>query len=1029
MLKAIGTGSSTKPFLKNVGHSDQEHLDSGSTYLVDPTQNFAFFAEILKNPLLSKEEKQRRLIDLSCIDFNEKDEKKSFQGRLIEGYVLLVNSLLGPIKEDQAEYVRVSVFNGKRFYAQMTPMQVVETIVAVLDRTSFALLGSRGGGSPYMQRTKVIVDLGDLAFELAGGCKVVLRGKAGNHKQEAWFFGGKVVTSKLKADVGLLIYLFMEKMKLVKTHSNKELGIPSVKAGHAGTRLYTEVKPLAIPPQHVTTTFPSMVELPDWYRDEKETMPYNRRSYKKRAPPSAPPSREGTVSRDRGFSVTIDGGASVEVEPLRFPFPIKEEYLYARRSDDFQLFVTNEHLSILNKLQGGPMRVNGQLLDYVIEWYEQLAENSLLQPMSLATRNIKAEIDKLREGLKGLSKKKKQEKELIKEIYKEIYRTRREHTQASSQWYVQRLTIGVATLFRYLRLYLPTSHDFRGRLYRGSILSPQSSTLARALMVFEHTAPVNCSNLPLFASHIGFAFKKFDTLAESSQWVAKNIREIIDLHRLLFYMEDGNRVDIASLEDPWRALSISLLLNSHRRDAGLSEKPLQSLVLQRDRNGLVLTNRLRRLVFTIGNETFYSFHTGIPFHYDATASAFQILGLMARDAVICRKCNIIPSPPGEGGRKRDLYAETAKEMTASKPPWEFTRAGVKQVFMPKSYGLTLYGMFPKIREAHPNTTDEEFKALIEIYEESWKKYFAKVNIIFKVFSSLGKTCACLNMPLSVCIHPRLWMVQRYRTYEMQKSRIPFEEETPTSAAGVKDTSPKSHQTRCRTLNIRVYDQDRGDIVKSGNSTAANLTHMVDGLVCTELVQLFFETHPKKEPPLLTNHDCFYTTLDHIEKIPPIYNRAVVRVMSAGLKGELVPDTAGTFPSEDRYVVEKMVFPALGEGIRAVQEREAVEKGIVAEMVDGILLPDPVTHVALKAGLRDIARKEAQQELLDRLDEWRRLPSQEAHLELLELLPRVVDKLPEEVQELVRDYIEYGEMVVNQEDLLPQVLESKFSVFP
>jgi len=38
---------------------------------------------------------------------------------------------------------------------------------------------------------------------------------------------------------------------------------------------------------------------------------------------------------------------------------------------------------------------------------------------------------------------------------------------------------------------------------------------------------------------------------------------------------------------------------------------------------------------------------------------------------------------------------------------EFSRGEIKQVFMPKSYGLTGYGMFSAIREACPNATKEE----------------------------------------------------------------------------------------------------------------------------------------------------------------------------------------------------------------------------------------------------------------------------------------------------------------------------------
>ena len=567
MAKAIQRHNFTESFPNNLGHlvahSGRKHLRTFSTYLKDPIEELRFFDEILQDPSLTEEEKQKRLIDLSRInfnDFNKKDKKKSQVGRVIGMYTAFVKQTLPRVKEVQAEYLDVKVFNAKRFFAEINPFLIVETITSVVGVISSALLGSKGGTSPYLPRTKVVRDLARQALRLAK-CKMLTTGglprkaSAENCKQEeALFFGKKPVTPKLEGEIGLVFYDFCERWKLVKTFNNEELGISAAKSGkpgkkgfQEGKRWFTEVETLPLPPQHIAYHFPRILQPTGWYRYEGETTRYRswysykgntiehkRRCYKERGTPS----RENTISKERSLSINIHGGASVEVKLLSFPSPIREHEggLFASKSEDFFLTISSENLPIINRLESVPMRVDDRLLDYVIEWCEQLAERGLLQPISLATRNITAEIEGLREGLKGLSK---EEEDKFK---KEIGRTRLEYNKARTQWYGQRMTIGVADILRRRPLYLKAFLDFRGRLYRRSILSPQSSSLARALMIFDHTAAVNCSNAHLFASHIGFAFKRFVTFDESSQWVAKNIRQIIDLHQQLFYMEDGNRV-------------------------------------------------------------------------------------------------------------------------------------------------------------------------------------------------------------------------------------------------------------------------------------------------------------------------------------------------------------------------------------------------------------------------------------------------------------------------------------------------------
>ena len=248
MAKAIQRHNFTESFPNNlghlVGHSGRKHLRTFSTYLKDPIEELRFFDEILQDPSLTEEEKQKRVIDLSRInfnDFNKKGKKRSQVGGVIGMYTAFVKQTLPRVKEVQAEYVDVKVYNAKRFFAEMDPFLIVETITSVVGVISSALLGSKGGASPYLPRTKVVRDLGRQALRLAK-CKMLTTGglprkasaencKQEDKQEEALFFGKKPVTPKLEGEIGLVFYDFCERWKLVKTFDNEELGIPAAKSG------------------------------------------------------------------------------------------------------------------------------------------------------------------------------------------------------------------------------------------------------------------------------------------------------------------------------------------------------------------------------------------------------------------------------------------------------------------------------------------------------------------------------------------------------------------------------------------------------------------------------------------------------------------------------------------------------------------------------------------------------------------------------------------------------------------------------
>ncbi len=82
--------------------------------------------------------------------------------------------------------------------------------------------------------------------------------------------------------------------------------------------------------------------------------------------------------------------------------------------------------------------------------------------------------------------------------------------------------------------------------------------------------------------------------------------------------------------------------------------------------------------------------------------------------------------------------------------------------------------------------------------------------------------------------------------------------------GAASPSKRRSHIKTKTVNLRVYDDSKGDTKKGGsNLTAANVTHMIDALIWIEVIRLFYQKHPGTSIPLYMNHDGFYTTLDYL----------------------------------------------------------------------------------------------------------------------------------------------------------------------
>ena len=254
-----------------------------------------------------------------------------------------------------------------------------------------------------------------------------------------------------------------------------------------------------------------------------------------------------------------------------------EQLIATKNKKHFSVDLSEEHLAIINLYNKVPMRICDRLYAYIEAYKERLIGANFLGCKSIVERDIVREVVFLKKneierwGLRRLEDLPPPE---IKALKRKVRAHQVAYTAARGRYQSDEVVLSMARILRRRSLYFEAFHDFRGRLYGWSGLDPQRSQLARNLMTFMKDSPIDSSNKDLFFSHLGFAFRKFATFTDSLQWTAKNIEGILAFQKDLSFVIDGKRVEGRELEDPWRALSISLLLKENR---GFDGHPLDGL--------------------------------------------------------------------------------------------------------------------------------------------------------------------------------------------------------------------------------------------------------------------------------------------------------------------------------------------------------------------------------------------------------------------------------------------------------------------
>ncbi|XP_070045570.1 probable DNA-directed RNA polymerase [Nicotiana tomentosiformis] len=166
--------------------------------------------------------------------------------------------------------------------------------------------------------------------------------------------------------------------------------------------------------------------------------------------------------------------------------PVRDFYLYnrynllaSRDKNNFNILLANNYQEMcetMNALQGEGFEINVGVLDFINNNYNGLVETGLLMAKHLASLNIAAASNKLRETYLSSLEGKFDVKYpgLLKAFLTDIQRARYES-----------FILDITSAYAGYEFYLPAFVDFRGRIYRMGVLHFHERELARSLIVFS----------------------------------------------------------------------------------------------------------------------------------------------------------------------------------------------------------------------------------------------------------------------------------------------------------------------------------------------------------------------------------------------------------------------------------------------------------------------------------------------------------------------------------------------------------------
>ncbi|XP_055386040.1 DNA-directed RNA polymerase, mitochondrial [Condylostylus longicornis] len=459
-------------------------------------------------------------------------------------------------------------------------------------------------------------------------------------------------------------------------------------------------------------------------------------------------------------------------------------------------------LDSLNQLSSIPWRVNTDILDVILEVFQNGGDHKLDVPES---PNSLPPLPSIPQKSSKLTNNERAQ------MFKQKMARRRKQAEMYSLWCDTLYRLSLANHYRDRVFWLPHNMDFRGRVYPiPPHLNHLGSDLARSILVFDKKRPLGPDGLMWLKLHcINLTgLKKRESVRERILYAEQIMDEILDSANNPL---NGGKWWSKS-DEPWQTLACCM--------------------------------EIAKVLKSPNPEEYMS---GFPIHQDGSCNGLQHYAALGRDVAGAYSVNLSPSDSPQ-----DVYSaiatlvEKARQTDASNGlhvaqilDGYVRRKVIKQTVMTTVYGVTRYGARLQIARQLKD---------IEDFPKEWV-WPASTYLTTKTFDSLREmfTSAkeiqdwftdCARFISSTCMQNVEWttplglpVVQPYSRMEHRKTR----------SAHVGET-----------MSLDMYEKP--NVMKQKNAFPPNFIHSLDSSHMM-LTSLFCE---RNEITFISVHDCFWT---------------------------------------------------------------------------------------------------------------------------------------------------------------------------
>jgi hypothetical protein len=500
-------------------------------------------------------------------------------------------------------------------------------------------------------------------------------------------------------------------------------------------------------------------------------------------------------------------------------------YLDSRSNQLHKHVLILKRTGTINKLQKIPFCVNHELVQFYIMHQKKLTEEKVLlltNDWIEPTKELILEVHKKWLGVDG-DKTSNPRNGALKELTANKYETLKNQD-----------VLEVTKLFKNKLIYWPVFQDFRGRIYRIGHLNIQLNPYVRSLARFY--------------SKNALTHRKRN--ASTNKYFNLLLQEVLIKEHLI---------------EKWYDIF-------GRRD-----------IYYNDFSELLLKDLLAKNLSIIQVGQLLSIREGaydtVGVFYDASASAYQIMGVLNGDKTLCQLTNVLKS---EDGQRQDLYQyvlnDVFKNIDFSDLNFEgkvlaeicikhfnekADRSLVKSIVMPLIYGKSSRGFADNLREffekdkvfAYDSTLIKIANHIIVHLKTS--PLFVKVSVFMKMLRAIG---------------PMLYDLDAFviKGFYSHTKIAYYKEETQTIFLYYK--GDKGYKKQKVSLTRAARDTE-GNLIKSKTKAItaliANYIHFLDALICHYAIDNL------KDIPVGTIHDSFFIKPKHKEELKEHYKNGLI----------------------------------------------------------------------------------------------------------------------------------------------------------